>query len=103
MSNNQLDVLKNYVDNIESHLQHALAVASNLQQHVMETESDTDLFRKLSMYLTPNLTHWLTGPQPGNIKDLRELLARRAAQQGTIMQTQSHQGDGHDVLTKPSS
>ena len=102
MSVNQSDILKNYVDNIESHLQTALAVATNMQQHVMNTEGDSDLFRKLSMYLTPNLTHWLSGPQPGNIKDLKETLARRLATQETNM-LQSHQGDGHDVLTKPST
>ena len=94
--------LKNYVDNIESHLQHALAVANAMQQHVMDTEGDSDLHRKLCMYLTPNLNHWIVGAQAGNIKDLKETLARRLATQENNM-LQSHQGDGHDVLTKPSA
>lgn len=102
MSDNQSVVLKNYTDNIENHIQHALAVAISMQQYVLSTEGDSDLHRKLSMYLIPNLTHWVNGAQAGNMKDLNETLARRLATQ-TVGSEQSHSGDGHDVLINTSN
>jgi hypothetical protein len=76
--------LKNYRDNIENHLGIALNIAQQMQTEVQQTEGDSDLFRKLSMYLTPNLNHWINGAQAGNMKDLKETLTRREAamQQG---------------------
>lgn len=94
---------KDYVDNIESHLQAALSVALAMQKHVEETEGDSDLYRKLAFYLSPNLNHWLSGAQAGNIRDLRELLQRRAASQGATMQVPGQQMGGLEVLTKPSA
>jgi hypothetical protein len=103
MADNTEDKLKNYTDHIASHLETALQLALQMQQLTMDSEGDSDLYRKLAFYLTPNLNHWVSGPQAGNVKDLRELFARRDAQQRNTMQVQSHQGDGHDVLTKPSA
>lgn len=95
--------IKTLVDTIDSSLQTARLVAMQLQNYVLETEGDSDLYRKLAYYLSPTLNHWLEGAQAGNIKDLRELLARRAASQGTTMQNPGQQGAGHEVLTKPSA
>lgn len=97
------DIVKNYVDNIDNALNSALSNAQMLQNYIQETEGDSDLYRKLAFYLTPNLNHWVTGAQAGNIKDLNETLARRLAEKGTNMQPTAHQGDGHEVLTKPSA
>jgi hypothetical protein len=97
-----MDVVKNYIDHIENSLSIALSNALLLQKHVEETEGDSDLYRKLAYYLSPSLNHWMTGAQAGNMKDLRELLNRRIASQGTTMATPGQQGDGHEVLTKPS-
>lgn len=96
-------LIQKYVNDIEEYLTIALVNASNLQSLIHETEGDSDLHRKLQMYLVPNLNHWIYGAQAGNIKDLKETLARRLVEKETNMiNTQSHQGDGHDVLTKPS-
>lgn len=95
--------LKNYTDNIAGHLNVALNLALQMQQLVAETEGDSDLYRKLAYYLTPNLSRWVSGAQAGNMQDLYELFARREEQPGVIMQGDSHQGDGHEVLTKPSA
>lgn len=66
------------VKNIEKGLQEALGSAIMLQQKVFDTEGDSDLFRKLSCYLVPNLQRWVDGAQAGGIKDLNETLERRA-------------------------
>lgn len=97
-----MDVVRNYIARIEENLNAALSNTLLLQKHVEEIEGDSDLYRKLAFYLSPNLNHWISGVQAGNMKDLRELLNRRAASQGTIMQTSGQQGDGHEVLTKPA-
>lgn len=65
---------KNYLDNIRNHLDVALALAEKFQTQVQTDEGDSELFRKLSCYLRPNLHHWIHGPQAGNIKDIDELL-----------------------------
>lgn len=70
-------VLQNYIDNIEDHLKTAAAIALHLQTYVLQTEGDTDLFRKLSYYMVPNLNHWIDGSQAGSIKDMKEALAQR--------------------------
>jgi len=98
-----MDVVKNYILEIEDHLNAALTDALLLQKHVEETEGDSDLYRKLAFYLSPSLNHWIGGVQAGNMKDLRELLNRREASRGTAMQPTAHRGDGHEVLTKPSA
>ena len=69
--------LKNYTDNIAGHLQSALQLALQMQGAVIHTEGDTDLHRKIAYYLIPNLNHWIEGTQAGNVKDLRDLLAKR--------------------------
>jgi len=101
MSNDTADKIKNYVDHIDDHIAMALNLAQQMQAVVLETEGDSDLNRKLAFYLIPNLTHWVAGAQAGNMKDLKETLARRLATQESNM-LQSQQGEGHDVLTKPS-
>jgi|SRR5690606_29642644 len=101
MSDNTADKIKNYVDHIDDHLSMALNLAQKMQELVLETEGDSDLNRKLAFYLIPNLTHWIVGAQAGNMKDLKETLARRLATQESNM-LQSHQGEGHNVLTKPT-
>jgi hypothetical protein len=103
MADNTQEQLKNYTDHIASHLETALQLAVQMQQLTMDSEGDSDLYRKLAFYLTPNLNHWVSGSQAGNIKDLRELFARRDATTGAVMQEQSHEGDGHNVLTKPAA
>lgn len=55
----------------------ALQKAQAMQAKIFEEEGDSDLNRKFTHYLIPNLTHWLTGGQAGGIKDLTETLARR--------------------------
>lgn len=97
------DQLKNYADEIANHLGIALNLALQMQQSVVSIEGDSDLYRKLAFYLTPTLAHWVNGAQAGNMKDLRELFERRAKEEEIKMQEQSYQGDGHDVLTKPSA
>ena len=76
MSNEEI---KNYIDHINDHLLTALNLANKLQKEVQDTEGDSDLYRKLAFYLTPNLNHWITGAQAGNMKDLKELIVRREA------------------------
>jgi len=93
------DTMKNYVDNIEDHLKTALAIAQLLQAHILETEGDSDLHRKLAFYLTPALIHWVAGAQAGNMKDLKESLARRLVEP-VCSNVQSVEQDGHEVLTK---
>ncbi len=72
------ELIKHHVDQIAEHLDKALGNAVQLQEHVLATEGDTDLYRKLAFYLTPSLQHWLTGAQAGNMKDLNDLLDKRA-------------------------
>jgi hypothetical protein len=71
------ETLKNYIDNIESHLSCIVEIAKNMQDDVMAAEGESDLHRKLTSYLVPNMNHWLNGAQAGGIKDLKELLAQR--------------------------
>ena len=89
--------LQNYVDNIESHLKAAAAVAQQMQAYVERTEGDSDVFRKLTFYLVPNTLHWLEGKQAGSIVDIKEALNRRLAEPATdVVQSDS----GSKVLTK---
>ncbi len=81
MSTLDNEVLKNYIDNIDNHLSTALNLAIQLQTAVQNTEADGELLRKMTAYLTPNLNHWVNGMQAGNIKDLRQVLAKRLAEQ----------------------
>ena len=69
-------ILEKFVNDIESHLQAALASSQNMQVHVQNTEGDSELFRKLAFYTTPNFSHWISGMQSGNVKDLKETLKR---------------------------
>lgn len=66
------------INKIDKGLQDALNSAIALQQKVFETEGDSDLFRKLSCYLVPNLQRWVSGAQAGGVKDLNETLERRS-------------------------
>jgi hypothetical protein len=93
--------LKNYTDNIADHLNTALNLALQMQQLAAETEGDSDLYRKLAYYLTPNLSRWVSGAQAGNMQDLRELFARREAQARVLPQPAAKEGNGHEVLTAP--
>lgn len=90
---------KHYIDHIEDHLRTALKLAQMMEADIQESEGDSDLFRKVSFYLVPSLNHWLIGAQAGNIKDLRDCLARREDEAKKIA-TPGHKGDGHEVLTK---
>lgn len=72
------DTIKNHITNIQNHLEYALDVAKRMQDEVQTSEGDSELFRKISYYLTPNLNHWINGSQSGSIKDLEALLKSRA-------------------------
>jgi hypothetical protein len=61
---------------IKSYLEDAHRIAAKWQQDVYAVEGDSALFRKLSAYLTPNLQHWISGAQAGNVKDLEETLKK---------------------------
>lgn len=90
-------ILKNYIDNIENHLKNAAAVAQQMQVHVFHSEGDSDLNRKLSSYLVPNIIHWLEGRQAGSVADLKETLVRRLAEPiADLVQSD----DNSKVLTK---
>ena len=69
--------LKEYKDAIDMHLQAAFRAAAEMQSIVSDSEGDSDLFRKLSFYLTPNLNHWINGAQAGSMKDIDSLLTKR--------------------------
>jgi len=62
---------------IKSYLEDAHRIAAKWQQDVYAVEGDSVLYRKLSTYLTPNLQHWISGAQAGNIKDLEETLKQK--------------------------
>ena len=62
---------------IKSYLEDAHRIAAKWQQDEYAAHGDSALFRKLNAYLTPNLQHWLTGAQAGNIKDLEETLKQK--------------------------
>lgn len=100
MSDTQ-EVLKNFTDNIASHLETALQLSLQMQQLTMDSEGQSDLYRKLAYYLIPNLVQWVSGSQAGNVKDLRELLARRDTMAVTSSKEKSYKGDGHEVITQP--
>lgn len=93
--------LKNYRNNIELHLQNALALAENMRHVSTVTEGDSDLTRYLGCYLIPALNHWLTGAQAGNMKNLAELFERREKEAVVKQQEPAKMGDGHEVLTEP--
>lgn len=95
-----MTVIENYIDNIDNHLQAALSNALILEKHLETVEGDSDLYRKIAFYLSPSLNHWLIGAQAGNIKDLRELLARRASVIQPLPQPPMYEGNGHEVVTK---
>ena len=61
---------------IKAHLEDAHRLAAQWQARVLEQEGDSALHRKLSAYLTPNLRHWISGVQAGNVKDLEETLKK---------------------------
>lgn len=69
--------LKQYIDGLEDHLRYCLSATQQIQSEVQAAEGDSDLLRKFSFYLTPNLNHWINGEQAGNVKDLRSVLASR--------------------------
>jgi len=71
------DSLKAHITNIQNHLEYALDVAKRMQDEVQTSEGDSELFRKISYYLAPNLNHWINGAQSGSIKDLESLLKSR--------------------------
>jgi hypothetical protein len=94
--------LKIYVDTLDSHLKSALMTAQSMQAEVQKTEGDSDLLRKISMYLVPNLDHWINGLQAGNVKDLKAVLEERITPSKPEKKNKSgKKGDGHKVLTKP--
>jgi hypothetical protein len=62
---------------IKSYLEDAHRIATQWQQAEYAAHGDSALFRKLNAYLTPNLQHWITGAQAGNIKDLEETLKQK--------------------------
>ena len=64
------------INEINNHLHLALQQAQILQAKVFAAEGDSEMHRKLSSYLVPNLTHWLTGAQAGSIKDLTTTVER---------------------------
>lgn len=70
------DYMLTELELIEENLKSALNTALMWQQRIMATDGDTDLNRKLSSYLIPNLNHWLNGIQAGNIKDLEDYFKR---------------------------
>jgi hypothetical protein len=71
------DTIKNHITNIQNHLEYALDVAKRMQDEVQAGEGDSELFRKISYYLVPNLNHWINGTQSGSIKDLEALLKNK--------------------------
>ena len=101
MSTTQKD-FENLLTHLDYYLGVALKMSQELQSRVHNSEGDTDLYRKLSVYLTPNLIHWISGQQAGSMKDLKETLDRRLTEQGNNM-AQLHEGEGQDVLTKPKA
>ena len=72
-----INTIKNHITNIQNHLEYALDIARRMQDEVQTSEGDSELFRKISYYLTPNLNHWINGVQSGSIKDLEVLLKSR--------------------------
>lgn len=58
-------------------LQKAWNRACDWQARVHAEEGDSELFRKLSMYLQPNLKHWIDGAQCGNVMDLTKYYERQ--------------------------
>jgi hypothetical protein len=71
------EALKLAKNEIQTHLENALAVAMSAQATVFANEGDSDLNRYFTHYLLPGLQHWLTGNQAGNMKFLDELFERR--------------------------
>jgi hypothetical protein len=76
-SNKKVD-MNNELALIRSYLEDAHRIAAKWQQDVYAVEGDSALYRKLNAYLTPNLQHWITGAQAGNIKDLEETLSKKS-------------------------
>ena len=62
---------------IKSYLEDAHRLAAQWQEAVYVAEGDSALYRKISAYLTPNLQHWISGAQAGNVKDLEETLKQK--------------------------
>jgi len=69
-------LLKN-VQEMKTHMQSALQIALFLQKDIEAAEGDSDLHRKFAFYLSPNLNHWISGLQAGNMKDLEDTLNER--------------------------
>lgn len=76
------ETINDYIARIDDALTMALVHSQHLQKHLLETEGDSDLHRKVEAYLVPNMQHWIGGRQAGNISDLRETIARRLAEKG---------------------
>ena len=93
------DLPGHYIDSIEDHLRSAFTLAQYMEKDLQELEGDSDLFRKVSYYLVPSLNHWLVGAQAGNIKDLRDTLAKRF-EEAVKAAKPAAQGNGHEILTK---
>jgi hypothetical protein len=62
---------------LRNKLEEALLEATMLRDRLLIDEGESDMYRKLAYYTVPNLQHWLTGAQAGNMKDLNELLEAR--------------------------
>jgi len=75
--NDKHESLKLAKNEIQRHLENALAVAISMNATVDASEGDSDLSRYLSHYLVPGLNHWISGNQAGNMKFLDELFVRR--------------------------
>ncbi len=74
MERENVDLYDGYLKDIKESLLKAQASAHAMQTMLQTTEGDTDLFRKLAYYMTPNLHHWLNGLQAGGIKDIEATL-----------------------------
>lgn len=79
----------------------AHSIAQQWQDRVQSEEGDSDLYRKLAYYLTPNLLHWVTGKQAGSMEDLDELVKRRVRDSKSNANKKGNRGDGHEALTSP--
>jgi hypothetical protein len=61
---------------IKASLAQAYLSAGLWAARVQANEGDSELLRKLKMYLVPNMKHWLDGAQNGNVLDLEKYFER---------------------------
>jgi hypothetical protein len=61
---------------IKANLAQAYLAAGLWASRVKAGEGDSELYRKLNMYLVPNMKHWLDGAQCGNMMDLEKYFER---------------------------